>query len=59
MTSACEPKGARAATIIGASAILAYLFIPFRSGTKPEFRLILVHFLTALSTVLLCSFWFE
>ena len=46
-------------TIIGASAILAYLFIPFQSGTKPAFRVVLAHFCTALTTVVVCTLLFQ
>jgi len=59
MADECAPPGARVATVIGASAILAYLFIPFQAGTKPQFKTILGHFLTALSTVLVCTFLFD
>lgn len=47
------------ATVIGASAILAYLFIPFHSGTKPRFSVVLVHFLVAMSFVGTCTHLFE
>lgn len=47
------------ATVIGASAMLAYLFIPFHSGTKPRFGVVFVHFLVALSFVGTCTYLFE
>lgn len=47
------------ATVLGASAILAYLFIPFHCGTKPRFGVILVHFLVALSVVGTCTYLSE
>ena len=47
------------ATVIGASAILAYLFLPWRNGTKPQFAAILAHFAIALTAVLGCVLAFD
>lgn len=49
------PTRANAATVIGASAMLAYLFIPFRSGCKPPFPHVLGHFAVALGVVVASS----
>lgn len=49
------PVRANAATVIGASAMLAYLFIPFRSGCKPPFSHVLGHFAVALSVVVVST----
>ena len=47
------------ATVIGSSAILAYLFIPFNAGTKPQVLTILVHFLAALLVVVVATLLFD
>ena len=39
------------ASVIGASAIVAYLFVPFKSGTKPPTPVIAAHFAGALVAV--------
>jgi hypothetical protein len=44
-------RGLTVAPTIGASAILAYLFIPFTQGTKPPTAVVARVFATSLTTV--------
>lgn len=41
----------KTATVIGASAMVAYLFVPFKSGTKPPTPVLAAHFAAALVSV--------
>ena len=38
-------------SVIGASAILAYLFLPFENGTKPPCSVVACYFVWALAAV--------
>ena len=47
----CDPLRTPAAPVIGASAMLAYLFLPFKSGSKAPVHVIAATFGASLAVV--------